>query len=217
MMKQKDVFLESEGDAWFARNAAAVHARPLPQSDPLLMEILELSLASGEDVKILEIGCGDGTRLQWLKSERRFSCHGVEPSAQAVKQARAHGIHVTQGTAEKLPFEDGAFDVVIFGFCLYLVDREDLLRVACEGDRVLKNPGWLLIHDFYSPVPLQREYHHRLGLFSHKMDYRALFDCHRGYATLTHKVRHHATGAYTDDPGQWVATSVLRQNLNREQ
>ena len=215
-MKQKDVFLESEGNAWLARNAAVVQSRPLPQSDPLLMEILELSPAPGEGTKILEIGCGDGTRLQWLKNERKYSCHGVEPSALAVERACAGGIHAIQGTAEKLEFEDGTFDLVVFGFCLYLCDREDLFRIACEADRVLKNPGWLLIHDFYSPFPLQREYHHRSGLFSHKMDYRLLFAWHPGYAILTHKVRHHATSAYTDEPGQWVATSVLRKNLNRE-
>ncbi len=211
-MKQKDIFLESEGDAWIKRNASAVGTRRLPESDPILVDILELPLAPGK-TKVLEIGCGDGTRLGWLKENRGFDCYGVEPSGRAVEVARGRGITACQGTADRLPFDDSTFDVVIFGFCLYLCDREDLFRIAHEADRVLKNPAWLLILDFYSPTPLRREYHHRAGLFSHKMDYRTLFTWNPGYTNFSHKVHHHVDGVYTDDRAEWMATSVLRKNL----
>lgn len=211
-MKQKNIFLESEGNAWFERNAKQLASRKLTGSDPLLVEILNLpTLAKG--TKILEIGCGEGGRLSWLKENCGFDCYGVEPSAQAVEVAKARGIAAHQGTADHLPFDDNAFDVLTFGFCLYLCDREDLFRIACEADRVLKNPGWLLIQDFYSPVPTKREYHHRSGLFTHKMDYRALFTWNPSYINFVHKVRHHSGDSYTDDPKEWVATSVLRKNL----
>ena len=210
-MKQRDVFLESEGNAWFERNASALGSRKLPESDSLLVEILNLPLAEG--TKILEIGCGDGARLSWLRENCRFDCYGVEPSSQAVEVAKGRGVAAQQGAADQLPFEDKIFDIVIFGFCLYLCDREDLFRIASEADRVLKNPGWLLILDFYSPTPLKREYHHRSGLFSHKMDYRALFTWNPGYTNFSHEVRHHLEGGYTDDTQEWVATSVLRKNL----
>src|SRR5207253_396680 len=101
--------------------------------------------------------------------------------------------------AEQLPFDDKKFDIVIFGFCLYLCDREDLFRIASEADRVLKNPGWLLILDFYSPAPLKRDYHHRSGLFSYKMDYRTLFLWNSSYTNFSHKVCHHSENTYTDD------------------
>jgi ubiquinone/menaquinone biosynthesis C-methylase UbiE len=211
-MKQKDVFLESEGNAWFRRNANAVGTRTLPDGDPLLVEILRLSLPE-TGTKILEIGCGEGTRLRWLKEHGGFDCYGVEPSAEAVEAAKGKGVTAHRGTADRLPFEDGAFDVVMFGFCLYLCDREDLFRIAYEADRVLKNPGWLLILDFYSPVPLQRPYHHRPGVLSHKMDYRTLFTWNPCYTTASHQVRHHTHDTYTDDPQEWVAISVLRKNL----
>ena len=42
------------------------------------------------------------------------------------------------GTAEKLKFEDDKFDLIIFGFCLYLCDREDLIKIVDETNRVLK-------------------------------------------------------------------------------
>ena len=209
-MRQRDVFLESEGDAWLARNPAPGMA--LPDSDELLQAILQLPMPqAAASIKILEIGCGSGTRLAWLNRNRGFECHGLEPSAKGVEAARAQGVTVRQGTAESLPFDAASFDIVVFGFCLYLCDREDLFRIASEADRVLRNPGWIVIRDFYSPTPTRRPYHHRSGLFSYKMDYRSLFAWHPGYCNYFHKVGHHVGGAYSDDVNEWVATSIMRK------
>jgi SAM-dependent methyltransferase len=209
-MKQRDVFLESEGDAWLARNPPPGTA--LPGSDELLLAILQLPMPqTAASIKILEIGCGSGTRLAWLNRNRGFECRGLEPSAKGVEAARAQGVTVQQGTAESLPFDAASFDIVVFGFCLYLCDREDLFRIASEADRVLRNPGWIVIRDFYSPTPTRRPYHHRAGLFSYKMDYRSLFAWHPGYCNYFHKVGHHVDGAYGDDVNEWVATSIMRK------
>lgn len=208
-MKQKDIFLRSEGDAYFRR--AAGH--PVPRdSDPLVKELGALGLPSGS--KVLEIGCGDGERLQWLAERLGFECFGLDPSGQAVAAANQRGrIQVRQGTADALPFEAGLMDAVVFGTCLYLCDREDLFRIACEADRVLKNPGWLLMYEFYSPVPLQREYRHVEGLYSYKMDYRNLFLWHPGYTCYVQRVMHWSSWDLTDKPEDWTAVSVLRKNL----
>ena len=217
-MKQRDVFLESEGDAWFERNVGGGAPRTVDESDPLIAEVLGLAdTLPLSSASILEIGCGDGARLAWLRQHRGCECSGLDPSARAVEAASARAVAAQRGTAERLPFADRTFDVVMFGFCLYLCDREDLFRIAAEADRVLKNPGWLLIHDFHSPSPSQRAYHHRAGIYSHKMDYRTLFTWHPGYTSYSHKVRHHAAGGYTDEPGEWVATSVLRKHLARSE
>lgn len=210
-MKQKEIFLQSEGNAWFTRNQQGVAARKLPDDDPLLREILDIHDNSGGGLKVLEIGCGDGTRLAWLKNNLNADCYGIEPSDQAVAAACAKGLNVQQGTADELPFDDQSFDIVIFGFCLYLCDREDLFRIASATDRVLRSPGWLMILDFFSPVPRAKTYHHRPGVNSYKMDYRTLFTWHPDYACMTHKVRHHSEGGHTDEQDEWVAVSVLRK------
>ena len=177
-MKQKDIFLLGEGDAWYSRNAAALSGQRLPESDPLLVELLGLKeqLAAVQGgAKVLEIGCGAGGRLAWLQQNMGFLCHGVEPSALAVQQARLARVQAVVVTADRLNFADKSFDVLIFRFCLYLCDRDDLFKIAAEADRVLKASGWLLIEDFYSPTPLARALSHKAGVNSYKMDYKTLF------------------------------------------
>lgn len=210
-MKQRDVFLQSEGDAWFRRNRSGDVAQGFPRSDPLLTELVELAPLLPPNARVLEIGCGDGARLAWLSGNCGCRCSGIDPSAEAVAAARRNGVDAEQGTADSLRFPDGQFDVVMFGFCLYVCDRADLFRIAAEADRVLLTPGWMLILDFFSPAPVRREYHHQPGLFSYKMDYRELFAWHPSYVTYTQKVRHHEGGGMTDEAGDWVATSVLRK------
>lgn len=213
-MEQKKAFLEGEGDAWHKRNSGAAVRLELPDGDPLLSAMLKLtSPAATDGATILEIGCGDGARLAWLKENRACECYGIDPSERAVAAASQRGVLAQRGTAELLPFSDRMFDIVAFGFCLYVCDREDLFRVACEADRVLKHRGWLLIYDFYDTAPSKREYHHRPGLFSYKMDYRTVFTWHPSYTNYSHMVFHHSRGGYTDDPNEWVAVSVLRKNF----
>lgn len=209
MAKQRDIFLRSEGDAWFSRNEQAVREQKLPDEDPILQEILGFVPAGKLGLKILEIGCGDGSRLAWLKDNLNAECFGIDPSEQAILAASSKGISAQQGTAELLPFDNDSFDIVIFGFCLYLCDREDLFHIAYEADRVLRTPGWLAILDFYSASPRAREYHHTSGVLSYKMDYRSLFDWHSGYECMTHKVRDHIGLGYTASSEDWIATSIL--------
>lgn len=210
-MPQKDVFLQSEGNAWFDRNRDAVARRKLPEDDPVLQEVLDVWKEQTSTPTILEIGCGEGARLGWLREHLHAECLGIEPSPKAVAAACTRGVDARQGTADALPFEDSSVDVLIFGFCLYLCDREDLFRVASEADRVLRSPGWIVIEDFYSPTPRSRPYHHQPGVQSYKMDYRSLFVWHPAYVCLTHKVRHHGQSRYTDDSEEWVGVSVLRK------
>jgi ubiquinone/menaquinone biosynthesis C-methylase UbiE len=205
----KQVFLESEGDAWNARNIEKLRSRQ-PENDSIVQSIQKLpGLAPG--TRLLEIGCGAGQRLHWFEKQMGFKCMGVEPSAAAVAHARELGIESVQGTADSLPYPSAAFDIVVFGFCLYLCDRGDLFKIATEADRVLKAPGWMIIQDFFSASPMQAPYLHFPGLNSHKMDCRTLFTWHPAYSCIQHSVFNHMDGKYTDDPNEWVALSVLRK------
>lgn len=209
MTSQKDVFLSSEGDAWFSRNEAALRSRDLAQ-DPVCRRLASLP-ALGRPLRVLEIGCGDGSRLQYLAATHGWEVSGIDPSEKAVSHARERGVRAHQSTADTLPFQAAAFDVVTFGFCLYLCDDGDLFRIALEADRVLANPGWLLILDFESRAPLYKPYHHLAGITSRKMDYKSMFSWHPSYTLASHEKFHHQTHTWTDDPDQWVSLACLRK------
>lgn len=207
---QKEVFVRSEGDAWHDRNNEAVGKHDFAR-DPVACAIVNLC-ESGTRLKILEIGCGAGHRLAWLAERIGAEVYGIEPSVKAVGKAQHLGVAAIHGTADELPYGSGSFDVVVFGFCLYLCDTQDLFQIAKEADRVLKAEGWLIIHDFFAESPLVRDYSHMPGILCHKMDYRRLFEWHPAYTCFSQQISHHATNAFTDDPQEWVATSVLRKS-----
>ena len=161
---QKDVFLGGEGDAWYGRNMQ--HLRE-PGPDIVLTTLEEMQIAPKT---VLEIGCSNGYRL--AKICQRFGAvgFGIEPSSKAVADGvgRFSGtISLEVGTADVLPFADGQFDLVIFGFCLYLVDPLLHFRCIAEADRVLGEDGLLLIYDFIERVPYHNEYAHQPGIRSH--------------------------------------------------
>src|SRR4051812_45071943 len=117
-MSQKDVFLTSEGDAYFSRNRGGVDSQPDLISAPLRR--LQV-----KPQRVLEIGCFDGSRLRQLRAEFGCECHGIDPSAEAVKIGGSEDIHLKVGTADKLDYEDGFFDLVLFGFSICLCDPQD--------------------------------------------------------------------------------------------
>ncbi len=218
-IQQKDIFLSSEADAWFERNRAAIKKRDFSHDLVVqaVTDIAKLPQYYLVNLKILEVGCGEASRLQYLVSNLNVDVFGIEPSAKAVEQACNCGVKAQRGTADHLPFEDASFDIVIFGFCLYLCDRQDLFRIASEADRILKPDAWVVINDFFAPTPVKREYHHKPGIYSYKMDYRTLFDWHPSYTCYSHKLSQHGINEFTDDPQEWVGTSVMRKKSNLDE
>ncbi len=80
-MKQKEIFLTSEGNAWFTRNIEALASGQLPEADPMVCEIIQLyENDHSKKLKVFEIGCGEGIRLGWLQSNLNADCYGIEPS-----------------------------------------------------------------------------------------------------------------------------------------
>ena len=215
---QKDIFLQGEADAWFERNHAALEKRGFGLQDPIIAGISEIAASDiykGKRLSVLEVGCGEGKRLAWLTKNLNTDVYGIDPSKKAVEHARSIGVAAELGTADNLPFDTDSFDVVIFGFCLYLCDRQDLFRIAQEADRLLKQDAWVIIHDFYSTTPVRKLYHHKPGVYSFKMDYRTLFCWHPAYTCYQHRVVHHGQSEYTDDPQEWVAISVIRKKSEK--
>jgi methionine biosynthesis protein MetW len=98
---------------------------------------------------VLDLGCGDGSLLQYLKESRRVTGYGVEIDDDRVLACVKNGINVIQGDLERglSEFENGSFDYVILSQTLQAVRNServvaDMLRVAREGIVTFPNFGY---------------------------------------------------------------------------
>ena len=210
MTTQKSVFLAGEGDRWYRRNQSALLSEAVPEG----IRCFARHAKAGE--RVLEIGCGNGVRLNQIRSLIPCECVGIDPSSEAIREGRDSfpGVRLEVGTADSLNYPDGIFDFVIFGFCLYLVDRHLLTRVVAEADRVLKDHGRIGITDFDSPIPVKRPYAHREGIWTYKADYGALF-CAFPHFVLIEKISYsHQGPGFTFDLNERVASWVIGKDLS---
>lgn len=120
----------AEDDHWWYRNTRA-----------LMADLLRPWL--GRDQRILDAGCGPGGNGAWLRSHGRV--FGVDVAQEALEFVRARRTETSpvRASAERLPFEDGAFDVAVGITLLYTV-RDDVAALG-ELARVLRAGGALLL------------------------------------------------------------------------
>jgi ubiquinone/menaquinone biosynthesis C-methylase UbiE len=208
---QKDVFLSTEGDEWYKRNASKL------SEDKPELHLFKKFVKPGN--KVLEIGCASGDVSRFFSS-LKASYVGIDPSSQAIhkaKETQSSGEFLV-GTSDSLPFEDDSFDFVYFGFCLYLVDPKLLTRTVAEADRVLKNQGFLAYLDFDVKYPQSRGYAHSPHIQTRKMDFSNLF---LGFPqfTLAHKSifshNSHLDTPFEENPQERTTVSVIYKNLQQ--
>lgn len=92
----------------------------------------------------LDVGCGEGRFCRMLAAHG-IAATGIDPTRALIAEARRRdpkGTYV-ETEAAKLPFEDGAFDLVVS--YLSLVDIPDVEPAIAEMTRVLRRNGRLLI------------------------------------------------------------------------
>jgi SAM-dependent methyltransferase len=202
---QKEVFLESEGDAWYARNQEYLRGTG---QDVVLTTLQEVGISP---TSVLEIGCANGYRVAGICDQFGARGFGIEPSSKAVADGRSRypSLSLDIGTADRLPFGDSQFDLVIFGFCLYLVDPRLHLRCVAEADRVLADGGLLAVYDFIEPVPFHNQYAHLEGVRSHKMEFSRYFLASPAYRLL----RRSMSAPGVPKPDQSVGVDLLAKNL----
>uniref|UniRef100_A0A914KK18 Methyltransferase type 11 domain-containing protein n=2 Tax=Meloidogyne TaxID=189290 RepID=A0A914KK18_MELIC len=94
-------------------------------------------------LKLLEVGCGPGGGLNWIKVAHPEigSLYGLDrhppPSA-----SLSLGINVISGVAEKLPFADCSFDIIINVESSHCYGEGEM-KFFHEVSRVLKKGGYL--------------------------------------------------------------------------
>ncbi|MBI4184854.1 MAG: methionine biosynthesis protein MetW [Proteobacteria bacterium] len=91
--------------------------------------------------RVLDVGCGEGTLLDYLVHFKQVDGRGIELSQAAVTEAVGHGLSVIQGDAEadlKI-YPDDAFDFVILSQTLQATrdSRATLRQLLRIGRRVI--------------------------------------------------------------------------------
>ncbi|MEK7791793.1 MAG: methionine biosynthesis protein MetW [Pseudomonadota bacterium] len=99
--------------------------------------------------KILDLGCGDGSLLRYLRDTRDVFGYGVEIDDGNVLQCFRNGINVIQNDLESglSSFESGSFDYVILSQTLQAMRHtegiiQEMLRVGKEGIVSFPNFGY---------------------------------------------------------------------------
>ena len=111
-----------------------------------------------DDVKLLEIGCGEG---QWLAEFQMFGFQvanlaGIELDKERAEFAKKRiiGADIQAGNGAKLPWADNSFDIVFQSTVFTsILDKETKTKVAQEMMRVCKEDGFVLWYDFAYDSP----------------------------------------------------------------
>jgi ubiquinone/menaquinone biosynthesis C-methylase UbiE len=110
-----------------------------------LKVFIEKEVGNLKGLTVLDLGCGTGANMQML-IEMGAEVVGVDMSEFALKYCKEKKLDVVLGTAEKIPFEAGKFDLVLASDVLEHIEND--ANAVTEIKRVLRPQGV-----FISTVP----------------------------------------------------------------
>jgi len=106
------------------------------------------NLVGQKNIRLLDVGCGDGKFLHYLKLNTSWDAIGVDPNPISVKFAEQKGIDVRPTSLEQASFPDEHFDVVTMNQVIehvpfpYDIMKEVFRILKKEGLFITENPNY---------------------------------------------------------------------------
>ena len=102
-----------------------------------------------KNTRVLDVGCGDGTLMEYLKTNKEIDIRGIEISKNNSQKCVGKGLTVIEGDAEKdlTQFPDSSFDFVILSQTLQAFLNpetviQELLRIGKKAIVTVPNFGF---------------------------------------------------------------------------
>lgn len=115
--------------------------------NPLRFEYFDRFISDWKNLRVLDVGCGGGYTCEFLAS-RGAIVSGIDQSQACIQSAIDHAkqqgysIEYQPGFAEKLPYSNDSFDVVV---CVDVLEHvADVEKAIAQIQRVLKSGGIFL-------------------------------------------------------------------------
>ena len=104
-----------------------------------------------KDAKILDVGCGKGFLIYDL-IKQDMDAYGLDISKYAIKSSPfSIRQRIWYGTAEKLPFGDQSFDLVLSINTLHNLPREGCIKALQEIERVCRDNSYIVVDSYHTP------------------------------------------------------------------
>lgn len=180
--------------------------------------LLQARKAYTENIKLLDLGCGDGRLVPLWQAITGADAHGLELSPQAVETAQNMfpSVHYKQGDATAAGYESNSFDIIICQEVLEHIEQQD--QLIAEAARIMKTGGTLIL-----TTPNKYYFDHRKGgnystqPIEQIIDKKELFSLLRprfqvqSYETLIYAKGDY--GSYTYLTNQYLLAMLRRLNL----
>ena len=116
--------------------------------------------------RVLDVGCGDGTLIEFLIKQKNIDARGIELAENKVKKCISRGLSVIQGNAETelSQFPDKAFDFVVLSQTLQAFYQpenvlNELLRIGKKVIISIPNFGYWQVRAsllFFGKMPVTK-------------------------------------------------------------
>ncbi len=97
------------------------------------------------DSKIIDIGCGSGYFLQFLKQEGFNNLYGIDVSGQQIEKAKLKGLNVDVKNIFEFFQEERNYDVVFALDFIEHFEKNELFDLFTGINKIMKNNGILII------------------------------------------------------------------------